>query len=129
MTRLTFLRPLASGILGITLMLPGVLFILALLARLCFGAKTPYYYFAPSFLQSPFDLFAFHKAQLIIGSLIVAAICNALAILQFRLVQGPRGPEVEVSRRRYWLNTAVALQSTLLLLLLTIYTFIQHLRY
>lgn len=129
MTRPTFLRPLASGILGITLMLPGVLFILTLLARLCFGAKTPYYYFAPSFLQSPFDLFAFHKAQFIIGSLVVAAICNALAILQFRLVQGPRGPEVEVSRRRYWLNTAVALQSTLLLLLLTIYTFIQHLRY
>ena len=129
MTRPTFLRPLASGILGITLMLPGVLFILTLLARLCFGAKTPYYYFAPSFLQSPFDLFAFHKAQFIIGSLVVAAICNALAILQFRLVQGPRGPEVEVSRRRYWLNAAVALQSTLLLLLLTIYTFIQHLRY
>ena len=129
MTRTTFLRPLASGILGITLMLPGLFFILTLLARLCLGAKTPYYFFAPSFLQSPFDLFAFHKAQFIIGSLLVAAICNALAILQFRLVQGPHGPEVEVSRRRYWLNTAVALQSTLLLLLLTIYTFIQHLRY
>ena len=129
MTRPTFLRPLASGILGITLMLPGVFFILTLLARLCFGAKTPYYFFAPSFLQSPFDLFAFHKAQFIIGSLVVAAICNALAILRFRLVQGPQGPEVEVSRRRYWLNTAVALQSTLLLLLLIIYTFIQHLRY
>jgi hypothetical protein len=129
MTRTTFLRPLASGILGITLMLPGFLFILTLLARLCFGTKTPYYFFAPSFLQSPFDLFAFHKAQFIIGSLIVAAICNALAILQVRLVRGSHGPEVEVSRRRYWLNTAVALQSTLLLLLLTIYTFIQHLRY
>jgi hypothetical protein len=129
MTRPTFLRPLASGILGITLMLPGLFFILTLLARLCFGAKTPYYFFAPSFLQSPFDLFAFHKAQFIIGSLVVAAICNALAILRFRLVQGPQGPEVEVSRRRYWLNTAVALQSTLLLLLLIIYTFIQHLRY
>ena len=129
MTRPNFFRPLASGILGITLMLPGLFFILTLLARLCLGAKTPYYFFAPSFLQSPFDLFAFHKAQFIIGSLVVAAICNALAILQFRLVQGPHGPEVEVSRGRYWLNTAVALQSTLLLLLLIVYTFIQHLRY
>jgi hypothetical protein len=129
MTRPTFLRPLASGILGITLMLPGFFFILTLLARLCFGAKTPYYYFAPSFLQSPFDLFALHKAQCIIGCLLIAAACNVFVVLRFRIEKGPIGLQIAVSHRRSWLNTAVALQSTLLLLLLTIYTFIQHLRY
>ena len=103
------LRPLTSGILGITLLLPATWFLLTLLARLCFGARSPYYYIAPSFLQSPFDLFAFHKAQFIIICLLVAAACNA--------------------RRRYWLNTAITLQSLLLLVVLLAYTFIQHLRY
>jgi hypothetical protein len=129
MTRSTFLRPLASGILGITLMLPGFFFILTLLARLCFGAKTAYYYFSPSFLQSPFDLFAFHKAQCIIGCLLIAAASNVFAILKFRIEKGPVGLQVAMSYRRNWLNTAVALQSALFLLLLAVYTLIQHLRY
>ncbi len=123
------LRPLTSGILGITLMLPATWFLLTILARLCFGTKALYYYIAPSFLQSPFDLFAFHKAQFIIICLLIAAGSNALAILQFHLVQSPHGPQVQVSRRRNWLNTAIALQSLLLLIMLTAYTFIQHLRY
>jgi hypothetical protein len=129
MTRPNFFRPLASGILGITFMLPGFLFILTLLARLCFGAKAPYYYFAPSFLQSPFDLFALHKAQCIICCLLIAAVCNLFAIVRFRFERGPVGLQVALSYRRCWLNTAVALQSGLLLLLLTIYTVIQHIRY
>jgi hypothetical protein len=113
MTRPTILSPLASGILGMTLMLPGYFFILTLLARLCFGVKSMYYYFAPSFLQCPFDLFAFHKAQCIIGGLLIAAACNTLCI----------------QRSRHWLNAAVVVQSTLFLLLLCAYTFVQHLRY
>ena len=129
MTRSTFLRPLASGILGITLMLPGFFFILTLLARICFGAKTPYYYFSPSFLQSPFNLFAFHKAQCIIVCLLIAAASNVYAILKYQIEKGPVGLQVAVSYRRRWLNTAVALQSTLLLVLLSVYTLIQHLRY
>jgi hypothetical protein len=129
MTRSTFLRPLASGILGITLMLPGFFFILTLLARLCLGAKTPYYYFSPSFLQSPLNLFAFHKAQCIIGCLAIAAASNVFAILKFQIEKGPAGLRIAVSYRRRWLNTAVAVQSTLLLLLLVVYTLIQHLRY
>ena len=48
--------------LGMVLMLPAVIFLSTLLARLCFGTKAAYYYIAPSFLQTPFDLFAFHKA-------------------------------------------------------------------
>lgn len=108
-TRLYIPGPLVSGILGIMLMLPAVLFLCTLLARLCLGAKSAYYYVAPSFLQSPFDLFAFHKAQVIIGCLLIAAGVNAY--------------------RRSWLNTAIVLQSTLLLLVLAAYIFIQHLRY
>ena len=104
------LRPLASSILGITLMLPAVVFLFTLLARLVLGTKTPYYFIAPSFLQSPFDPFAFHKAQVIIGGLLIAAICN-------------------VRYRRSWLNSAVTLQSVLLLIVLAVYTCIQHLRY
>jgi hypothetical protein len=115
MTRTSFLSPLATGILGITLMIPGYFFILTLLARLCFGVKSLYYYFAPSFLQTPFDLFAFHKAQCIIVSLLIAAACNTLTI------QGQKS--------RHWLNAAVVLQSMLFLLLLTAYTVIQHIRY
>jgi hypothetical protein len=103
-------RPLISGILGIALMLPAVVFLFTLLARLFLGTRTPYYFIAPSFLQSPFDLFAFHKAQFIIGSLTIAAVCN-------------------LPYRRSWLNNAVTLQSVLLLLMLSAYTFIQHLRY
>jgi hypothetical protein len=115
MTRTTFLSPLTTGILGIALMIPGYFFILTLLARLCFGVKSLYYFFAPSFLQTPFDLFAFHKAQIIIGSLLVAAACNTFSI--------------QKHKSRHWLNAAVVLQSMLFLLLLTVYTVIQHIRY
>lgn len=107
--RLYCFRPLVSGILGIALMLPAVLFLGTLLARLCFGTRTAYYYIAPSFLQTPFDPFAFHKAQVIIGCLLIAAGVNAY--------------------RRSWLNTAIVMQSALLLLVLAAYIFVQRLRY
>ncbi|HLZ86403.1 MAG TPA: hypothetical protein VKQ52_04135 [Puia sp.] len=129
MTRSPFLRPLASGILGITLMIPACYFLLTLLVRICFGAKTMYYNIAPSFLQSPFDLFALHKAQLILGSLLLAVLFNVAAIIKLRLHHGPRGLELGVAYRRYWLNTAIAIQSILLLVVLLAYTLIQHIRY
>jgi hypothetical protein len=109
LTRLNLFSPLICGMLGMALMMPAFLFLSSLLARLCFGTKTAYYYVAPSFLQTPFDLFAFHKAQFILGCLIIAALCNA--------------------KGRSWLNTAIVVQSALLLLVLLVYTFIQHLRY
>jgi hypothetical protein len=109
LTRFQFLAPLLSGILGIALMTPAVAFLGTALARLCFNAKTAYRYIAPSFLQTPFDLFAFHKAQFILGCLIIAALFNA--------------------RSRSWLNAAILVQSALLLLFLFAYTCIQHLRY
>ena len=106
---MTRYRPLTSIILGLTGMLPAIAFLVTALARLIIGTKTPYYSIAPSFLQTPFDLFAFHKAQFILIGLMIAAALNA--------------------KSRTMLNTAIAYQSTSLLLLLTAYTFIQHLRY
>jgi hypothetical protein len=129
MTRSPFFRPLASGILGITLMLPASFFLLTLLGRVCFGAKAMYAFIAPSFLQSPFELFAFHKAQLIIGCLVLAVLFNAAAILKLRLHHGPQGLKVGVAYRRYWLNTAIVAQSILLLVLLAAYILVQHIRY
>jgi len=123
------LRPLISGILGIALLLPASFFILTMLARLFFGTKRPYYYIAPSFLQSPFDPLALHKAQFILGCLLMAIATNSLLALQFQLQKGRKGWEVEVSYRRHWLNTAIALQAVLLLVTLLVYTVIQHFRY
>src|ERR1700761_9665874 len=105
MTR-SAVRPLTSGLLGITLMLPASYFMLTMLTRICFGTKAMYYYIAPSFLQSPFHLFAFHKAQVIIGCLLLAVFFNLVTILRFRLEQGARGLEIGVYYRRYWLNAA-----------------------
>jgi hypothetical protein len=129
MNRPRLLRPLTSGLLGITLLLPASYFMLTMMARICFGTKAMYYYIAPSFLQSPFHLFAFHKAQVIIGCLLLAVLINVLTILRFRLEEGQRGWRVGVYYRRYWLNAAIALQAALLLLVLAGYTFIQHIRY
>ena len=129
MTRLSFFRPLTSGLLGITLLLPASYFMLTILARACFGAKDMYYFIAPSFLQSPFHLFAFHKAQVIIVSLLLAVLFNALTILQLRLERGQTGWQIGVYYRRYWLNAAIMLQGALLLMVLTGYTVIQHIRY
>src|SRR6185312_1192470 len=84
-------RPLGPGLLGITLLLPASYFMLTMTARI-FGAKSPYYFIAPSFLQSPFHLFAFHKAQIILVSLVLAILVN-------------------LRYRRHWLNAAVAFQS------------------
>jgi hypothetical protein len=127
--RNAYLRPLLTGILGFTLMLPACYFLLTMLARMLFGAKNPYYYISPSFLQSPFDLFALHKAQLIIDCLMLAVLFNVAAVLKLRLHKRPQGFEVGVAYRRYWLNTAVALQALMLLILLSIYTLVQRLRY
>lgn len=123
------LRPLISGILGIMLLLPASFFILTMLARIFLGTKRPYHYIAPSFLQSPFDPLALHKAQFIIGCLLLAIIMNGLVALQLQLQKGRWGWEVEVSYRRHWLNTAIALQAVLLLVTLLAYTLIQHIRY
>src|SRR4030081_3029523 len=96
-------RPLFSGLLGITLLAPASFFMLAILVRVLFGSKTLYYSMAPSFLQFPLDLFAFHKAQVIIGGLLVAIFFNVLTIVRFRLQRGEKGLEVALSYRRYWL--------------------------
>jgi hypothetical protein len=46
MTRSRLIRPLTSGLLGMTLLLPATFFMLTLLARICFGTKSMYYYFS-----------------------------------------------------------------------------------
>jgi hypothetical protein len=120
--------PVLSGLFGILLLLPATWFLLALFARVCFGATTWYYSIAPSFLQSPFDLFAWHKAQFIFCCLLLAVIGNLPATLQIRLGQGRRWL-LGFKPKGHWLNTAIAFQSLLLLLVLTLYTMIQHIRY
>ena len=125
-----YLRPLLSGILGFTFMLPACYFILTIGVRVLFGSTAMYYDISPSFLQSPFHLFELHKAQLIIGCLLLAVLFNLAAIFRLRLLQDPRGHwRIGVAYRRYWLNSAIALQSILLLLALSAYTLIQHIRY
>ncbi len=128
-TRPRSLRPLTSGLLGIALLLPASFFMLTMLARICLGAKTAYLYIAPSFLQSPFHLFAFHKAQVIIGCLLLAVFFNVFTIMRFRLEKSQQGWQIGVYFRRYWLHAAIALQATLVLLVLVGYTCIQHIRY
>ncbi|HVU97592.1 MAG TPA: hypothetical protein VHE34_20350 [Puia sp.] len=124
-----YVRPLVSGILGFTFMLPACYFLLTILVRILFGSTSMYYDISPSFLQSPFPVFALHKAQLILGCLLLAVLFNVAAILRLRLLQGPRGLGIGVAYRRYWLNTAIAIQSILLLVVLIAYTFVQHIRY
>jgi hypothetical protein len=124
-----FLKPLVSGILGITLLLPASFFMLTFMARIFLGTKTLYYYFAPSFLQSPFDPLAWHKAQFILGSLLMAIALNILTLVKVQLQKGGKGWEVQLSYRRRWLNMAIVLQGVLLLIVLLTYTLIQHLRY
>jgi hypothetical protein len=115
MKTITQFRSLSSGLLGITLLIPASYFMFTITARICLGAKNPYYFIAPSFLQSPFHLFELHKAQVIIGSVILAISLN---LSSFR-----------AGRNRHWLNAAIAFQGLLLLLVLVFYTLIQHLRY
>src|ERR1700677_1028004 len=115
MTRSTHIRSLSSGLLGITLLIPASYFLFTMTARICLGAESPYYFIDASFLQSPFHLFEFHKAQVIIGSVILAITLN---IRVFRS-----------GRNRHWLNAAIAFQGLLLLFVLICYTLIQHIRY
>ncbi len=124
-------RPLVSGLLGMTLLMPASFFMLTILARISLGSRSLYYYFAPSFLQSPFDLFAWHKAQFILGCVSLAVLFNGLALLEWRIERGKWGWEIGVQYRRHshWLNAAIALQGLLLLLVLVAYTVIQHARY
>jgi cellulose synthase/poly-beta-1,6-N-acetylglucosamine synthase-like glycosyltransferase len=152
-------RPLVSGLVGMALLMPASFFMLTLLARIGFGSKTLYYSIAPSFLQSPFDLFAMlrtpeafwpkanHKmfaegvlnsiehairqsaAQLIVGCLLLSILFNGLTIVEFHLERGKWGWEIGVNYRSNWLNTAIVVQGILLLLVLVAYTLVQHIRY
>ena len=124
-SRSTLPKPLISGLLGILLLLPASFFLLTLLIRIVFGAKTLYQFIAPSFLQSPFDPLAWHKAQFIMGSLLLAIVLNGMTALRVRLFRG----QVELSILRRWLNMAIAIQGLLLLIVLIAYTWIQHIRY
>ena len=124
-----FSKPLISGLMGMALLLPATYFLMTLVLRICFGSATLYHSLAPSFLQSPFVPFAWHKAQFIIGCVVLAILFNLLTIFRFRLQPGSGGPKVAISYRRYWLNTAVTLQSVLLFLALVTYILIQHIRY
>jgi hypothetical protein len=121
-------QSLFSGLLGITLLMPAAYFLLSLLLRVCFGTAW-YYSMAPSFLQSPFNLFAWHKAQFILDCLLLAILLNGLIILRFRLHRNPRGWRLGIGFKKYWLNTAIAMQSSLFLVILLVYTLIQHIRY
>jgi hypothetical protein len=121
-------RSLFSGLLGITLLIPAGYFLLSLLLRVCFGTAW-YYSMAPSFLQSPFNLFAWHKAQFILDCLLLAILLNGLVLLQFRWQRSPHGWHLGIGFKKYWLNTAIAMQSSLFLLVLLAYTLIQHIRY
>jgi hypothetical protein len=109
-SRTAISRTAIPGILGLTLLLPASYFMLTLTARICFGAKNMYYHLSPSFLQSPFNLFEPHKAQLIICTVILAVILNSAG-------------------RRSGLKNAVVLQGLLQLAILIGYTIIQHIRY
>jgi hypothetical protein len=120
--------PVLSGLFGILLLIPATWFLLALLARVCFGATAWYHSMSASFLQSPFDLFAWHKAQFIICCLLLAIIGNLPATLEIRPGRG-RGRLLGFQPKGHWLNTAIALQSLLFLAILTVYTLIQHIRY
>jgi hypothetical protein len=107
----TYVQSLISVFLGIALLLPASFFLLTLLVRIIFGAKTMYHFIAPSFLQSPFDPLAWHKAQFIMGCLLLAILLNGS------------------NYRRHWLNMAIAVQGFLLMIVLIAYTLIQHIRY
>ncbi|HXB90903.1 MAG TPA: hypothetical protein VNU72_01380 [Puia sp.] len=134
-------HPLASGLIGIILLLPASYFMLTLLVRICVGVKSPYYFIAPSFLQTRFDPFAWHKAQFIMGTLMLSILINALTIFRFRLlparkglhktgIAGIFGPhEIGISYRPNGLNTAIVLQGFILFLVLLTYTLVQHIRY
>jgi hypothetical protein len=66
---------------------------------------------------------------MIVISLVLAILFNVLTIVRVDLERGEHGLELGFSIRRYWLNTAVALQALLLLIVLIAYTLIQHVRY
>lgn len=116
MARLFFIRQLGSGLLGIALMLPAIVFLLTAIKRVCIGSKWMYGYMA-------------QQTQLMIGCLVVAVLFNALALVKVRIVPGRIGPDVELGFRRSWLNVAVVLQGVLFLLGLVAYLLIEYWRY
>ena len=125
----TAIQPLVSGLLGIILLLPASFFLLALATRILTGSKSLYYSMSPSFLQSPFSLLAWHKAQFILGSLLLAILFNVVTVFPCRLEKNGKKWELVLFYRRFWLNTAIVLQGALMLLALVTYTMIQHIRY
>jgi len=125
----TFLKSLTMSLVGMFLLLPASYFMLTLFVRIVFGSKTLYYAIAPSFLEAGSEIFPLHKSGWILYGPLLAVILNASAILQFQFRRNTKKLHVRFFFSKYWLNTAIAFQSILLFIALTIYLIIQHYRY
>ncbi len=125
----TPVKPLIASIIGLTLLLPATYFMLTLLVRIVFNSTTLYYAIAPVFLQSAFGVFSFSLSQLILYGPLVAIVMNVLTILQFHLYRNNSKWKLKIFYRSYWLNTAIALQSIIVFVMIMLYLLIEHYRY
>lgn len=124
-----FLKYWTISLVGLILLLPATYFMLTLFIRVFFGSTTLYYQIAPSFMERGQTLFPLHKSAWILYGPLLAVIINAAVMLKFKFYKRSKQLQVNLSYSKYWLNTAIAVQSILLFIILTVYLFVQHYRY
>ena len=124
-----FFRSWTMSLIGLILLLPASYFLLTLSIRIFFGSTALYYQIAPSFMESGQRLFPLHKTAWILYGPLCAIILNAAFILRFRYYKNTKQVQVNFFYSKYWLNTAITMQSILLFVVLATYLFIQHYRY
>jgi len=127
--KLNQLKPLATSITGLFLLVPAAYFLLALSIRILFGSTAIYYDIAPSFLQAASEIFSFQKSGWILYGPLLAIFLNLLSVFKLKIEKKSGKTELVIYHHRYWLNTAVILQSLLFVIILTAYLIVEHYRY
>jgi hypothetical protein len=121
-------KPLITTITGLALLVPASYFSLLITKRLVAGSSWRYDMMAPGFQEHAFEP-AFHGSQLILYGPLLSMLINLLTIWRFRIRQTGNQWSIDVSYRRYWLNLAILLQASLLLLGMLSYLAVEHWRY
>jgi len=118
-----------TSVIGLLLLIPASYFMLTLCMHFFLGSTTLYYRVAPSFIEYGSVFLPLNKTSWILYGPLVAMLLNLVAILKVTFYKKTMQLQINGFRAKCSLNSAIAIQSLLLFVVLLGYLIIQRYRY
>jgi len=118
-----------TSVIGLLLLIPASYFMLTLCMHIFIGSTTLYYRVAPSFIESGSVFLPLNRTSWILYGPLLAMLINLVAILKVTFYKKTMQLQIKGFRAKSSLNSAIAIQSLLLLVVLLGYLIIQRYRY